>query len=307
MRLEDLTTAFIDDVCAGKTNETPGAYRSKLRHLENFLGADYEYIDQKTIDRFRRYLLERDTKRCGGKRVKGKLSKFTVRSVLSTVRHFLRWAHEKGYIPQEVGIRNIKEPTPDPKPVEEETVTRLLKAAQTTGETWERARNVAILYILRDTGGRVGSVANLEVDSLDLNNGFATVIDKGDQLSWLWFNEPTITAIQEWLKHRYTLNPLDYHLFIGEKGKGMTRQSISRMIKHLAKATGVTGRHNPHAFRHAFARDALMAGADLGQVAQLMNHKNVVVTFKYYARWKKNELKKFHRKYSPGRQLPTVG
>jgi hypothetical protein len=35
-----------------------------------------------------------------------------------------------------------------------------------------------------------------------------------------------------------------------------------------------------------------------------MNHSSTVVTHKYYARWKRKELKKFHKRYSPGRMLP---
>lgn len=297
---------FIADVCAGKTNETPIAYRSKLKHLENYLGEQNSF-SQDDIDAFRRWLLERDTKRRGGKEIKGKLSKFTVRSILSTTRHFLRWAAEKGKIPQGIELVNIREPAADPKAVDQLTVEKLLKAAEETGEDWERVRNTALIYTLRDTGCRAGCLAQLDIDSLDLENGIATAPDKGDQLNWLWFNPPTVEAIREWLRWRDQLQPKDYRLFTGAKGYGLTRQGISRVLSRLAAAAGVTGRHNPHAFRHAFARDAILAGADLGQVSQMMNHRGIVVTDKYYGRWKKKELKKFHGRFSPGRNLPLPG
>jgi len=306
MKLGNMIEAFIADVCAGKTNETPTAYRAKLRQLEQCLGPDCEEINQRHIDTFRQSLLNRKYKMRGKKLVKGKLSKFTIRTTLATCRHFIRWAQAHNYIPQGVELRNIKEPEADPKAIDPETVDALLETAQSYGQAWERARNTAILYILRDTGSRVGPIARLEIDSLNLDSGYAVVPDKGDRQSWLWVDPPTIMAIREWLNYRKELNPVDYLLFTCTKRTGITRQGIYRMLSTLAKRAGVQGRHNPHSFRHGFARDCLLAGADLGIVSQLMNHSSVVITHKFYARWKKRELKRFHRTYSPGRRLPPI-
>lgn len=304
MELGDLINQFVRDVCAGKTNETPTAYQSKMNHLKKFLGD--EDITQEKMEAFKTYLLTRDKKQRGKSEVKGNLSLFTVRSVLATTRHFLRWAGERGKIPQGVMISNIKEPRPEPKYVDSLTVEKLLQAAGELDNDWERARNTAIIYVLRDTGGRVGSIVNIELGNMDLEKGYATAKDKGNQLSWLWFNAPTIDAIREWLHYRDQLNPIDYRLFLCTRGYGISRQGIYRMLGSLAKQARVQGRWNPHSFRHAFARDSLLAGADLGQVSDLMNHSSIVVTHKYYARWKKMELKRFHKRFSPGRNLPKV-
>lgn len=305
MQLHQMIEQFVKQVCAGKTNETPTAYKSKLRHLEKFLGADRETITQEDIDNFKIYVLNRKTKQRGGEEIKEPLSRFTIRSVLATTKHFLTWAMRKNYLPQGLELENIKEPRPEPKAIAADTVDRLLLAAQSTGEDWERARNIAIIYVLRDTGGRVGSLARLEMESLNLADGYAIVRDKGDQLSWLWFSASTVAAIRAWLHWRAGRAPLDYKLFTGKKGRGLTREGIYRAIERLADVAGITDRHNPHSFRHAFARDSLLAGADLSQVSQMMNHSSVAVTDKYYARWTKKELKQFHDKFSPGRDLPT--
>jgi len=50
------------------------------------------------------------------------------------------------------------------------------------------------------------------------------------------------------------------------------------MLKRRAKRAGVQGRSNPHAFRHAFAREYLMSGGDLATLYQLMGHGSVKVT-----------------------------
>lgn len=307
MQLVNMVDCFIEDVCAGKVNETPIAYRTKLNHLIKFLGAECGSITQADMDGFRRFLLNRKSIHRGSREINRKLSLFTVRSILATTRHFLRWATEHGHIPQGISIKNIREPKPEPKAIEHETVGKLLISAEQCGADWEHARNRAIIYMLVDTGGRVGSLCNLEIDALDLDQGYATAKDKGDQLSWLWFSENTVMAIRAWLTKRAELEPKDYKLFTGARGWGLQREGIYRVLERLAKAGGVTGRHNPHSFRHAFARDFLLAGGDLGAVSDLLNHSSIVVTHKYYAVWHKTELKRFHHKYSPGRKLPPVG
>ncbi len=53
-----------------------------------------------------------------------------------------------------------KNPQPDPNPMSQQTFERLLNAANFQGkDNWERARDIAILLVLRDTGGRCGSSA----------------------------------------------------------------------------------------------------------------------------------------------------
>lgn len=305
MRLGELLDMFVFNVCAGKANQTASAYRSKLRHLEKYLGEDRESFGQDDIDNFKIFLLERKTKRRGGIEVKGQLSKFTLRSVFATTHHFLKWAGEKGHLPS-LELENIKEPAADPKPVTEMTVNALLASARQVGQEWEQARNTAIIYTLRDTGGRVGAIARIDIDNLDLAAGTAIAPDKNDQLSWLWFNAPTIQAISAWLDVRNQLLPKDQYLFTGARGHGLSCEGIRRVLSRLASAAGVTGRHNPHAFRHAFARDSILAGADLSQVSNMMGHKGIVVTYKYYSRWTHKEIKVAHRKYSPGAKLPEL-
>ncbi len=217
----------------------------------------------------------------------------------------MSWASKKNLLPS-IELQNIQEPEPDPKAIEPATVDRLITAAVEMGEPWEQARNLAIVYVLRDTGGRAGSIARLELEHINYALANAFVPDKGNRLSMLCFNPETLAAIHNWLHWRDELSPQDYHLFIGEHGRGLSRIGIYRVLNALAEHGKIKGRHNPHSFRHAFARDSLLAGADLSQVSQLMNHRGIYVTDRYYARWTKSELKKFHRRFSPGRNLPKV-
>ena len=176
----------------------------------------------------------------------------------------------------------------------------MLKVAKNINCKWEQTRSIALLYVLRDTGGRCGAISRIGLENLDLMAGAVIVLDKGDNFSWLFFNPVTIQVIQKWLQFRKTNHCYDNTLFLNTKGYALSKTGIRRRLNQLAEEAGIAHeRHNPHSFRHAFARDTLLAGADLSQTSQLMNHSTIVTTAKYYARWSKKELVEIHHKYSP--------
>lgn len=59
--LTDLVERFIREVCAGRHNETAGAYRTKLKYLITY--AKVERLNQDLVDKFKIYLLELTEKR----------------------------------------------------------------------------------------------------------------------------------------------------------------------------------------------------------------------------------------------------
>ncbi len=310
INLETAINTFVNSVCVGKTNETPKAYRGKLQHLLRFWGAEkkIEHVVVDDFENFKSYLYTRQTKNRGGKIIKGQLSPFTIYTVMSTARHFLRWSYRKGYISCDITDSVVipPPPLPDPKPISPETVDKMLQAAAETGELWERYRNIALIFVLRDTGGRVGGLVNAEVDDLDLATGRLLVKEKGNTTRFIYLSEATKITIMGWLSVRYTLDPKDHHLFLNSLGYGFGRGGIYSALRRLAVKANASGRYNPHAFRHAFARDALMNGADLSQVSQMMGHSKVTVTADYYARWADKELKDIHRRVSPGAKMLPI-
>jgi hypothetical protein len=75
------------------------------------------------------------------------------------------------------------------------------------------------------------------------------------------------------------------------------------MLKRRAKRAGVQGRVNPHAFRHAFAREHIKNGGDLATLSQLMGHASVEITKANYAIFTMQELQEKHRRHSPVMRL----
>jgi site-specific recombinase XerD len=310
--LSPIIDQFIADVCAGKVNATPAAYRSKLSRLAHWMDANRCApceLSAEDVTSFIHSMQNQSEKRVGSKTVKGHLSPFTVHTTLRTVKHFLHWSYARGHIPLDLsGFKIPPLPMPDPKAIDEKNVTALLLAAARLGEGWEQARNLAILYVLRDTGGRIGAILSADMDNLDLACGKLFVKEKGDKPLTLYLNPPAILALTEWLRVRPILHPRCHHLFISCRGFGLTRSGWYSVLNRLIDTADLRGhgRTNPHAFRHAFARDSLSAGEDLSKVSQTMGHSSVRVTADYYARWADGELQEAHRQFSPGAKLIII-
>ena len=289
---------FIAEVCAGKINETPISYRSKLKRFESWMNQKHYQFCDLSIRRMDEFI---QTMQCQ------RLSPFTIHTTMMTVRHFLKWAYQTNRLKLNFEAMKIPHmPRPEPKAIEAQSALDLLKAASRTGEQWERARNLALLYVLRDTGGRIGAIIHADIDQLDLKRGKLFVREKGNQPHFLYLNPPTIAALCEWLKYRPQLRPKDKKLFLSQFGRGLKRNSIYSLITRIKRnAEPIQGRCNPHAYRHAWARDALTAGEDISKVARTLGN-SVRVTAEYYALWNDREVQEAHARYSPGRNLPII-
>ncbi len=294
-----LIEQFVEDVCAGKTNETAQTYRTKLGQLARFMKS--KPITPENLKAFQKDLLTRKTHRRGSKYIEGGLSIFTVKTTLQTTRHFCKWLFENKHIKQDLAktIRLPQTPPPAPKAIRGDAVTCMVEAALNTGEDWQRARNVAILFFLRDTGCRIGGLVNAQLPGLDLDHGIIETYEKGKNIT-LYINAPTIQAIRMWLDYRPIFRPLTEHVFISHRtNQGITRLGVQHMLYKLARIAHVDDRSNPHAWRHAFARDFLKNGGEITQLAGIMHHSSIWVTTNYYARWDMRGLKEAHTKNSP--------
>ena len=67
---------------------------------------------------------------------------------------------------------------------------------------------------------------------------------------------------------------------IHRKGKPLKR--IQTAWENAVERAGITRRIRPYDLRHAFATEAIAAGADIGTVASLMGHSSPLMLLKHY-------------------------
>lgn len=198
-------------------------------------------------------------------------------------------------------VKYQKQPKPQiPKAVTPEDVIRLLAACDTTPNG---KRDKALIAFLFDTGCRADEVSGLRLSEVDLEQGRAYVIGKGRKARVVSFTEITTRLLRRWLAVR---NPESEYLFHGKRGARLEPNGIQQMTIRLKKKARVTGRVNPHSFRHGFAREFILNGGSLAMLSRIMGHESEEITAAYYAIFASEELVNAHRKFSPMRKLKDV-
>ena len=76
-------------------------------------------------------------------------------------------------------------------------------------------------------------------------------------------------------------------LFISRLGTRMTAQGVEKVLKKYCATVGIydPDKARPHALRRTFACNLIADGIDIKMVAELMGHKNIEVTHKYYTQY----------------------
>jgi len=94
-------------------------------------------------------------------------------------------------------------------------------------------------------------------------------------------------ALQAWLQLRATpfggegSARLDTALFVGQRGKRLTAQSIWLRLRQRSQQAGLTTPVHPHMLRHSFASHLLQSSGDLRAVQELLGHANITTTQVY--------------------------
>ena len=74
----------------------------------------------------------------------------------------------------------------------------------------------------------------------------------------------------------------------------MSRMSIWKIIKELAKKANIVKKISPHTLRHSFATHLIEGGADLRALQEMLGHTDIVTT-QIYSHLDKVTLKEQHR------------
>jgi len=269
-------------------------YKARLTPLLDHLGdVEIDTITVTDLRRWRASLIEKMTKweNHPHKAVQaGKLSPHTLHGHVRACRTFFRWLEGEGFLDKSPACRLELPPLPKGQPAKEispEDALRIIKSAR------DHVRDYAILCFLADTGSRVGGVATLTLDRLNLEpdkhgRHRAIVKEKGRggecKFRTVYFNGETARALSAYLRERPNVDTDRVFLTqqIGREPRALKREGIYRMIERYAKCLGITGRWNPHAWRHRYAQGLIDHGVDISEVSQLMGHSSIAVTADIY-------------------------
>jgi integrase/recombinase XerD len=218
---------------------------------------------------------------------------------IRALHRFFAWnAEEYGVINPMKGIKRMKAPAAEVRSIAPEDFVKMFNNA---GENDIGIRNRAIMAFLADTGVRLGGIAGLTLEALDISMRRAWVIEKGRKKRIVVFTFYTARLLELWLAVRPEGSRTVFTTL--DTGTGLTTHGIQEIFKRLKKKLGIQGHASPHAFRHGFAKGYLSNGGELATLAKLMGHNDIQTTMDHYAIFSHDELANLHEKYSPLRAL----
>ena len=140
-------------------------------------------------------------------------------------------------------------------------------------------RNRSIVEFFYAAGLRVSELTELRVGDVRDDPPHLKVLGKGNKERVVPLGEVARKSLVAYLQIRPSfLKGRSDTLFLGARGKAMSRQAVWKVIKRFAFFWPEDDALYPHLLRHAFASHLLEGGADLRTVQTLLGHKDIQTT-----------------------------
>lgn len=227
------------------------------------------------------------------------LSKRSQARVLSSLHSFYKWMIMEGEMTDNPSdaIEAPKLGKYLPAVLSVEEVDRLIAAVDLDSAFGKRDR--AMLETLYGLGLRVSELISLRISSIWTEQGFVSVIGKGDKQRLVPLGGMARDAIRDYLEVRGPAADRESSdiLFLNRFGRALTRVAVFKMIKAYAMKAGISKEISPHTLRHSFATHLIENGADLRAVQEMLGHESILTTEIYThidsSTWQRNILDHF--------------
>jgi len=194
------------------------------------------------------------------------------------------------------------------------------KDAETLLRTATNIRDYFLLYLLFETGMRIGEALSLWLEDFDISNCTIQVRDRGEME-----NLAEIKTVHSPRKLDCTVGLMDLfsecvcffhddavktnHLFVKlmgrHKGEAMEYRDVDNVFRVLRKKTGIE--ITPHMFRHTSLSLLNSAGWEPELLMERAGHKDIYTTLNTYVHPSDDEVSEAFRRTSENLRLPNMG
>ena len=273
-------------------------YRAAVEHFVRWMQGRGKWHDDFTAVRpldVRSYLIEE------GRR----LARRTLHNHVSGLRAFYLYLRKQGLADSNpfTGVTLPKLSKPLPKFLSKSQMRALLNAPillwqeGKIGE-FEAFRDTLILELLYGGGLRVSELCELNHGQIDLEQGVARVLGKG-QKERLCPLGPVATRCLGLFIDRFKLSAeWNVPVVCQRNGRHMDPRQVQKLLKTHLAAAELPLDMTPHKLRHSSATHMLDNGADLRTVQELLGHANLSTT-QIYTHVSIARLKEAHKQAHP--------
>ena len=166
-----------------------------------------------------------------------------------------------------------------PQVLSRDEVGRLLDQPRGSGPVALRDR--ALLETMYACGLRASEAIGLELSDLDLDAGILRARGKGSKERLVPVGSKAVASLRLYLdKARPRLVGVrdERRVFVNQRGAGLSRQGLYKIVQRHAAAAGLDHRMSPHTLRHTFATHLLAGGCDLRSLQEMLGHADIATT-----------------------------
>ena len=229
------------------------------------------------------------------------LSRNSQSRILSGVRNFCKYLLLEGIIEQDP-LELLDSPRPErklPDVLGVDEIQSIIEAIDLSRK--EGIRNRAILETMYSCGLRVSEVVGLRISCIDEVEGMVKVIGKGNKERIIPIGEVALDTVSRYIDQyrKFVEIEVGYEdtLFLGRRGRELTRQMVFTMLRRTAHEAGIRKQVSPHTFRHSFATHLMESGADIRVVQEMLGHSSVSTTEIYThldQNFLRDQMQRFH-------------
>ena len=266
---------------------TISSYERDLLKFSSFLNKkglnDFKDIDSDTINLF---IMELRNAGTSGKSLK---------RYLSSIRVFFTFLMERDglEINPALSIKTPKIERDLPKTIDFDDLKKMMTIKSSK---YKELRSVLMIELLYSCALRVSELVGINLDDIDMNEGFVKVMGKGGKARFSPMGQTTIEVLKRYVKQRPNCNT--DALFINQKSLRISTRTVQNIVKNRALEVGVSINVHPHMLRHAAATHFLQSSHDLRTVQEFLGHKSIKST-QVYTHLDFLELSKVYDEFHP--------
>ena len=266
---------------------TISSYERDLLKFSSFLNKkgfnDSKEIDSDTLNLF---IMELRNAGTSGKSLK---------RYLSSIRVFFTFFMERDELEINPAL-SIKTPKIErdlPKTIDFDDLKKMMTIKSSK---YKELRSVLMIELLYSCALRVSELVGINLEDIDMNEGFVKVMGKGGKARFSPMGQTTIEVLKCYVKQRPNCNT--DALFINQKNLRISTRTVQNIVKNRALEVGVSINVHPHMLRHAAATHFLQSSHDLRTVQEFLGHKSIKST-QVYTHLDFLELSKVYDEFHP--------
>ena len=234
-----------------------------------------------------------------------RLSRRTLHNHISGLRAFYTYLRQQKRVKSNpfTGLAMPKLSAPLPKFLTELQMRALLNAPFTLwkdgkiGE-FEAFRDTLIMELLYGGGLRVSELCQLNYQQVDLKQGIARVIGKGNKERLCPLGPVAMHSLHLFAERFNLSEEPDMPVVCNRNGRALNPRQIQKLLKTHLAAAELPMDITPHKLRHSFATHMLNNGADLRIVQELLGHSSLSTT-QVYTHVSIARIKEVHKQAHP--------